>query len=206
MTAQYGYHVLREGERRTWDLAELRRALDREDDTLAARVERYLQPARRGYEGSGGSNLVEIRRVACDDAIARLCDLYDLGSPVARAWIRSRIDERTGWTLMIFSRRWAVLGARARSEAMLRQSLVAQAIEDLASGDARDNLVTLALPMRCAAIAGLDAESLFRDAAQVAGPAINQMLCDFAARAPEQRSVGVMGFAEVQTPAGVGFQ
>ncbi len=110
-----------------------------------------------------------------------------------------------GWSLLLFSRRWAVLGARAKSREMLRASLLAVAVEDLSAGDARDDLVTLAIPLRCVEVAGLDPNVVFKDVAARSGPAIAAMLRDYLER-PRKDVLGSMGFRQVDTERGVGFR
>ena len=53
-------------------------------------------------------------------------------------------------TLLAFSKRSAVFAVRERKPDLIWDSLIAHAIEDLAAGDVRDNLVALGLVFHCA--------------------------------------------------------
>ncbi len=96
-------------------------------------------------------DLVEVVPAAGDTTVANLCREYRVGSSAARSFIRSGIDFLGAWTLLTFSKRTAILAVRKDRPELIRDSLVAHAVEDLAAEDVRDNLVALGLVFHCAA-------------------------------------------------------
>ena len=94
-------------------------------------------------------DLVEVVPAAGDTTVANLCREYRVGSSAARSFIRSGIDFLGAWTLLTFSKRTAILAVRKDRPELIRDSLVAHAVEDLAAEDVRDNLVALGLVFHC---------------------------------------------------------
>jgi hypothetical protein len=102
--------------------------------------------------------------------------------------------------------RQAVVGMREKSEYAIRLGVVAHAIDDLASGDARDTLVRLTLLWYAANRIGADANALFLAVAAISGPAFSALLADWVKRDPSLQSLACMGWQEVETPEGPEFR
>ena len=123
-----------------------------------------------------------------------------------RAYIRSRINEVQGWILLTFSKRAAVRGIQERDVEEVRLALIANAIENLAAKDVRDNLVALGLIYYCASTINAKPGDLFEEAVQLAGPAIQAVLRDFNERNDLDDIAVAMGFEEVEDGGQIGFR
>jgi hypothetical protein len=202
----FHYHDLREDEQKQWDGAELKRLLASEDPGAPDRLTLQLARLPQAYVAQEMRDFVDFRPTAADATVTDLCSEYRAGRPVARSFIRSRIDFEHAWTLLTFSKRAAVLAARKGERNLIRDSLIAHAIEDLAAGDVRDNLVALGLIFHCARAIHPEPVSVFHEVAQLAGPAIAQVLMDFVCRPDLDQILSGMGWQEERTEQGIGFR
>jgi hypothetical protein len=196
------YHRLRSKEKESWDLAALESAARAPDTTFPERVQRLLPaPEERFVE-----KLPTAERGPLFEKLAGLCQLYLDGATAQRTYLRSRIDRKIAGLLDSFGIRMAVFGLRERSAAMLRLSLIAFAIDDLASGDVREVLMSITVPFNAAKLVGMDPAALFREVAEISGPAFSAVAIDFANRNPGLQTLECMGWHQVETPDGVSFQ
>ena len=195
------YHRLHGEERDSWDLAAVEAAASRQDAAFASRVQECLPASEEKFSG----NLVQVERGPLFEKLARLCRLYLQGSPEQRTYIRSRVDRRIGSKLESFALRAAVWGVREQAPDLVRLGLAAFAIADI-GGDVRETLMSMAVLFHAANRCGAGAATLFPEAAGICGPAMSAVLLDFLQRAPGLQSLASMGWREVETPEGAGFE
>ncbi len=196
------YHRLRNTYVKSWNLQALEDAAGSQDPAFPEHVERLLllpEEKPSGNPDAPGPAMLHPK-------LLELCQLYLSSTLEQRMFIRSRIDRRLGGRLLGFSYGAAILGLRQKSEQRLRVGLVAHAIEDLAAGDVRDNLVILTLLFDAAKRIGSDPSTLFREVAGTSAPAMSAVLLDYLKRDPQLQTPECMGFREVETPEGVGYQ
>ncbi len=200
------YHELRAEEEKQWNREELRRLLAAEDPGTPDRLTQQIQQLSQAYAPQEMQDLVDVRPTAADAIVTDLCRAYRAGSPAVRSFIRSGIDSESAWTLLTFSKRAAVLAVRKGEPDLIRDSLIAHAIEDLAAEDVRDNMVALGLVYHCARTVDPRPEGVFHEVAQIAAPPIAQLLTDFVRRPDLDGILSAMGWREVRTEQGVGFR
>ncbi|PYT20980.1 MAG: hypothetical protein DMG58_32960 [Acidobacteria bacterium] len=92
---------------------------------------------------------------------------------------------------------------REKSKDAIRLGVIAHAIDELASGDARDTLVRLTLLYHAAKRIGADASARFFEVAAISGPALSALLEDWVKGDPSLQSLACMGWQEVETPGGL---
>ena len=160
----------------------------------------------QAYSPQEMRDLVDIRPAAADSTVVDLCHEYRSATHVARSFIRSEIDYERAWTLLTFSKRVAVFAVHKEEPDLIRDSLIAHAIEDLAAGDVRDNLVALGLVFRSRRAVHNEPVGVFHEVAEMAGPPIAQLLRDFVRRRDLDRILSVMGWQELRTEQGVGYR
>jgi hypothetical protein len=200
------YHEMRAEEEKQWNREDLRRLLASEEADKPANLTQQIQELASAYAPQDMQDLVDVRPTAPDSTVTRLCREYHTGSQVARSFIRSGIELERAWILLAFSKRAAVLAVRRGEPDLIRDSLIAHAIEDLAAGDVRDNLVALGLVFHCAQAVHPEPRGVFHEVAQIAGPAIAQLLMDFMRRPDLDRILSAMGWQEVRTQQGAGYR
>ncbi len=196
------YHRVRSEERKTWNAAGLEAAARKRDAAFPEKVAALL-PGPRDWLTAKISQ-VELSPVS--ENLIALCELYLAGTADERVFMRSRIEITSGKALMGLGVRQAIVGMREKSEQSIRLGVVAHAIDDLASGDARDTMVRLTLLWHAAKRIGADAGALFLDVAAIAGPAFSALLEDWVKRHPSLQSLECMGWQEVETPDGPDFR
>jgi hypothetical protein len=195
------YHRVRSEETKTWNPAELEAAARKRDATFPKKVAALLP----GPKDWLTAKVSSVEPSAAADKLIELCELYRAGTPEERVYIRSRIEHPSGKAFLGLGRRQAVVGMRQKSIDAIRLGVVAHAIDDLASGDARDTLVYLTLLWHAAKRIGADADALFLEVAAIAGPAFSAVLGDWVKRDPSLQSLGCMGWREVETSDGPDF-
>lgn len=196
------YHGLRFEEEKAWNPAELDAAARKRNATFPEQVAELLPGPKDWLTG-------KISSVAPSPAalkLIELCELYLTGTPEERVFMRSRIDQASGKAFLGLGSRQAVAGMREKSERAIRLGVIAHAIDNLASGDARDTLVHLTLLHHAAKRIGADATTLFREVAAISGPAFSALLEDWVTRDPNLQSLQCMGWHEVETPEGPDFR
>jgi hypothetical protein len=203
MTSLFGYHDLRDHERRRWKHRPPATALTRTDrERLAALVARLLPYSERQQVA-----FVHVSPNPADRAAARLCAAYQGGTEAERAFIRSRVREEHGWILLTFSKRAATRGFQAKTAGPIRQALIALAVEDLSAGDVRDDLMALGLIHHCATKIRADSPALFEEVARRAGPGMAAVLREFIGRDDlDADMLGGMGFERARSRGKAGFQ
>lgn len=194
------YHRLRSEEERSWSRDRLQQEAG---PAFVAAVEPLL-PVHEEKWARG--KLVRFTRSPWFDNCVQLCELYRAAGEPRRTWLRSRVDRKIGGKLGLFGLRAAILAARERSQALARASLIAFAIVDLVEGDIRDVLIGLSLLCHCARLAGADVAALLRETSALAGPAMRTLFEEWAARYPNVQGIGSMGWKEVHTEEGIGFE
>jgi hypothetical protein len=196
------YHKLRIEEKKTWNPALLEAGARKRDSTFPEKIASLL-PGPKDWLTAKISS-VTLSPVAAK--LIELCELYLAGTPDERVFMRSRIDLASGKAFMGLGVRQAVVGMREKSEYAIRLGVIAHAIDDLASGDARDTLVRLTLLWHAAKRIGADANAVFLAVAAIAGPAFSALLEDWVKRHPSLQSLACMGWQEVETPEGPDFR
>jgi len=196
------YHKLRIEEKKTWNPALLEVGARKRDSTFPEKIASLL-PGPKDWLTAKISS-VTLSPVAAK--LIELCELYLAGTPDERVFMRSRIDLASGKAFMGLGVRQAVVGMREKSEYAIRLGVIAHAIDDLASGDARDTLVRLTLLWHAAKRIGADANAVFLAVAAIAGPAFSALLEDWVKRHPSLQSLACMGWQEVETPEGPDFR
>jgi len=202
VSSLFGYHGLRDRERRQWKRRRPAAAVAPADrDSLAAQVAGLISYAEEQEE-----DLIHVSPVPADRAAARLCSAYRRGTGAEREFLRSRIRERHGYILLTFSKRAATRGYQAKKLGPIRQALIALAIEDLSAGDVRDDLVALGLIYHRAAKVRADIPALFEQVARMAGPAMASVLRDFLDWDELHDILAAMGFTRARSRGKTGFR
>jgi hypothetical protein len=202
------YHDLRRQEEEAWRAADPEKSLASADPTALDEMKNQLAALDGAYSSAelASVDFVDLPLSLGDAAAARLCESYRSTDELGRSFLRSAIDSDRGWALVTFCKRTAVRAGRERRADWLSESLTAQALEGLAAGDVRDNLVALGLVYHCAQRIGADTKSLFADAASISGPAMARVLTDFAARDDLDGILAAMGWSEVSAGDGIGYR
>src|SRR5579859_667067 len=195
------YHRLRNEEEKTWNPADLEAAARKRDATFPEKVAALLPGSRDWLT----AKISSAEPSPAAGKLLELCELYRAGTPEESVYIRSRIERPSGKAFLGLGRRQAVLGIREKSEHAIRLGVVAYAIDDLASGDARDTLVYLTLLWHAAKRIDADANAMFLEVAAIAGSAFSALLADWVKRDASLQSLGCMGWQEVETPDGPDF-
>ena len=200
------YHELREEDEKQWKQEDHQRILTADDTSEFDHLTKLIQQLDEAYTAEEVQDFVHIRPSAADATIAGLCGRYRCETSVARSFLRLGINFGQAWTLLTFSKRAAILGARRGEPELIRDSLIAHAVENLAAEDVRDNFVALGLIFHCARTIDANPTAMFHEVAEMAGPGISQLLRDFVRRSDLDRILTVMGWEEVETPEGVGYR
>jgi hypothetical protein len=200
------YHELREEEEMHWSRNGPRRILASEDPDGPDHLAEGIQQLSHAYSPPEMRDLVDIKPCAGDSNVADLCREYRVGTRAARSFIRSEIDSECAWTLLTFSKRSAVLAVRKEEPGLIWDSLIAHAIEDLAAGDVRDNLVALGLVFHCAQAVLDEPAKVLNEVGEMAGPSIAQLLRDFVRRQDLEHILSAMGWKELMSEQGVGYR
>lgn len=207
------YHRLRSKERESWDLPTIEQAVREQDAAFPERVCELLQCAEERFS----DDLRTVVRGPLFEKLAALSRLYLGCSPQQRIYMRSRLADRRGAAdearrkreiadrLESFGLRAAVMGLREGSLDMVRAGLAAFAIADIGA-DVRETMMSITVLFHAAERLGADAAGLFREVAALSGPAFSAVLIDFANRPEGLRTLACMGWREVETPQGIGFQ
>ena len=143
---------------------------------------------------------------ATDSIVSDLCRRYRDGTRVTRSFLRFETDRELAGTLLGFSTRAAVMGVRNAEPDLIRDSLIAHAIENLAKGDVRENMIDLGLIFHCARAVHPEPGAVFHEVAEMAGPAISLLLRDFVCRPDLDQILTLMGWREVRTEQGVDYR
>jgi hypothetical protein len=194
------YHRVRREEEQSWDRARLRKEAGA---IFASEIESRLPQHKEPF---ARDKLVRFTREPWFERCLELCELYRGATPSQRTWVRSRIDSTNGGKLCLFGLRAAVLAARERSVDLARAALLAYAVVDLADRDIRDTLIGFTLIVHCAGLAGADVPALLRETASISGRAMQTLYEGWAARYPDVGGIGSMGWRQVETEDGIGFQ
>lgn len=207
------YHRTHRQEQDSWDLEAIDRAAREQDASFPGRVQTLLDGADQRFT----DDLRTVVRGPLFEKLEALSRLYLASSPEQRVFIRSRLirrrdkSEETHHNRQIASRlesfglRAAVIGMREHSVEMVKVGLAGFAITDLES-DVRETLMSITVLFHAAKSLDADAAALFREVAAISGPAFSAVLTDYAKRPAGLQTLGCMGWFEVQTPQGVGFQ
>jgi hypothetical protein len=194
------YHRVRTEEELSWD----RERLEREAGAQFIAETEALLPAHE--EKWRPDHLIHISREPWMENCIQLCELYAAAGEPQRTWLRSRIDRNNDGKLGVFALRTAVLAAREHSPSLARAALIAYAIRDLAATDIRGVLMGLSLLCHCAGLARADVPALLREVAGMAGAALRVLYGEWADRYPGVQAIGSMGWRQIETDEGVGFQ
>lgn len=203
------YHKLRQQEIKTWNLPEIEEAVTQQDAAFPERVLGLLPCA----EDRFSDDLLNVVRGPLFERLAQLSQLYLECSPQQRVYIRSRLTNRSGTPVRVraagrlggFGLRAAVIGLREGSLDMIKTGLTAFAVADIGA-DVRETLMSITVLFHAAKRLGADAPGLFREIAAISGPAFAAVLIDFAGRSEGPPTLASMGWREVETPDGPGFE
>lgn len=144
--------------------------------------------------------------VPLDSALSAVVRSLAAAPADVRAQARGRISMEQFYTLLNFSQRAAVIGLREKNVERVRDGLAAVALIERARIDDRNIPLVLSLLYHATVRIGADADALFSASAALAEPAVSQTIRQFAASAPEVKSLrDAWGFSEVQTSAGIGI-
>ncbi|MEY4352657.1 MAG: hypothetical protein RLZZ609_898 [Cyanobacteriota bacterium] len=198
------YHELREIEMRQWvsDPIDLSTRLGPE----TSKEIKVILASRLSFSGRDMQDFA--RRIfpgPLDKRLESLCRLYKRVNAEERSCIRSLIEPGMGWQLQAFARRSAVFGRRKSEWRHIMNGFIALAIEDLAAGDARDDLVTLALLYHCADAIEVNPVLLMQQITDLASPPIASLFADFIQRDDLHQIHLEMGWREVKGPYGIGY-
>lgn len=202
MTSLAYYHQLRSVERGRYAES----PADQRLEAAAVASLRALIDAVGRYDGSQSSEFIDVDPIRQDVAIGSLCETYREGNEDVRAFLRWSIDPIRAWSLITFSKRAAVRGLQNADPTPIRTALLALAIENLANGDVRDDLVAIGLVHHCAAAIHADPAAMFEEAAILAGDAMAAVLRDFILRTDLDGIDKAMGFRQVKSQGKVGFR
>lgn len=202
MTSLAYYHQLRSVERKRYAES----PADQRLDAASVAALRGLIDAIGRYDASRSSEFVDVDPIRQDIAIGSLCATYREGSDDVRAFLRWSIDPAKAWGLITYSKRAAVWGLQNADPEPIRSALTALALENLANGDVRDDLVAIGLVHHCAATIHADPAAMFEDAAVFAGVAMAAVLRDFILRTDLEGIAKAMGFRRVKSQGKVGFR
>ncbi len=202
MTSLAHYHQLRSVERGRYAES----PADQRLEAAAVASLRALIDAVGRYDGSQSSEFIDVDPIRQDVAIGSLCETYREGNDDVRAFLRWSIDPPRAWGLITFSKRAAVRGLQNADPTPIRTALLALAIENLANGDVRDDLVAIGLVHHCAAAIHADPAAMFEEAAILAGDAMAAVLRDFILRTDLDRIAKAMGFRQVKSQGKIGFR
>jgi hypothetical protein len=200
------YHELRAEDEKQWSREDLRRVLASDDPAGLHHLKEQIQLLNHIYSPQEMQDFVDVQPSAADSTVADLCRRYRVGTRVTQSFLRVEMDFERAWALLTFSKRAAILGVRTGEPDLIRDSLIAHAIENLAAEDVRDNMVALGLVFHCARAIHPEPVVVFDEVAEVAGRAISQLLKDFVRRPDLDRILTSMGWREVQTQQGVGYR
>jgi hypothetical protein len=196
------YHALRVSYAREWNRDQLEQSARAQDASLPDRLKALIPTPEERLPNDAG----QIEMTSIDLKLKELCELYLKGTPEQRTFILSSIDQKLGSKLQGFGFRMATLAVRLSSEELVQLALTAHSIDDLASGDVRDELCLLAVLVDAARRVGADPVALFRKAAEDAPPASARLFRGFV-RDPDQiASLGSMGFRAVEGPDGIRYR
>lgn len=202
MTSLADYHQLRSVERKRYAES----PADQRLTAASAAALRALIDSVGRYNGSQSSEFIDVDPIRQDIAIESLCQVYREGSDGMREFLRWSIEPPQAWSLITFSKRAAVRGLQNADPEPVRTALVALALENLAAGDVRDDLVAIGLVHHCAAKIHADPAALFEEAAILAGVAMAAVLRDFILRTDLDGIDKAMGFRQVKSQGKVGFR
>jgi hypothetical protein len=141
-----------------------------------------------------------------DGLIQKSCKLFGSMPTAERVKFTAAISMDEFYKLMAFAKRVSVFALRTKDAALIQHGLTALAMIEVKRTDFRDVVWVLALLHHAAARLGLDADSMIRNAAQLAEPETVKMMSDFASSNARHKSLkDSWGYLEVQTKFGLGF-
>ena len=125
-----------------------------------------------------------------DDLVEALIQAFRSASTDQRKVVRDELNTAARNLLLNYAWERAVEAVRQESPKAVADGLIALCIDD-GGFDLRDSIVRMAVLFRSAEKLGLDAVSLFHEAADVAvNPAFKDAIRAFPSRPPEQRDLG----------------
>jgi hypothetical protein len=198
------YHELREVEVQKWQ----QNSVGRKAFPISLRAKQEIDALLASpmtYTASEMKDFVDISPSLADASIESLALRYRSANADERSYIRARVDPDRGWTLLTFAKRAAVRARRTNDAKIIHNGLTALAIEDLAQGDVRDDLVTIGLLYHIASSLKAETTTLFKQVADISSPAIATLLTDFLQRDDLDRVDASMGWREVSGPQGIGY-
>jgi hypothetical protein len=138
-----------------------------------------------------------------DLRLLALCGTCQQATRDQRECLVSSLNEDMGGVLLVFVERMAMLSVRRGSTELLFAGLLAVVMID-GSLEPYDLLMVLSLPRRSAVLLGVEPRRLFAEAVRYAtSESTAQLVLDFADRLPENSSLAVMGYRELQGPKGI---
>ena len=146
-------------------------------------------------ENSQIPDVAELLPQPTDDSLRRLCEMYLNSTPAQRVYITLQVDHTSGRALQRFGDTCALTAWKSKSAESIRLGLTAHAVDNLASGDARDVLIAVTLLFNAAKRIGADAVVLFNEIAEVSPSPIATLLRDYLRRPPELQSLQCMGIS-----------
>jgi hypothetical protein len=187
------YHELRQEEEEQWSRVSPSALLEAQEPDAFLHFREIFQNL-RPYSESEIKDFSEVNLNATDTALSELCRSYRSGTSLQRDFLRSQITPEQAWLLLTFSKRSAVRAARTGDAELLRDSLLALSVEDIAGEDVRDALVALALVFYCGRSIQPGAVDLFNEIMQISGPAIIRLVEDFLQREDLDNILPSMGW------------
>jgi hypothetical protein len=164
----------------------------------------FLEISDDGWEGAG--DLLRPNEVPLDRLLRDLCNQLAHRDTAERAGTRRSISMGEIYMLLDFVKRSAVFALRHKDMARVQDALYAFALIDSERVDPRDVTWALAILSYAATRIGSGARELFLAAADLANPAVAEMVRAFAAEERDRDFLRTgWGYEEVETEDGVGL-
>lgn len=140
-----------------------------------------------------------------DDSLRSLSLFYGTASREVQRSMRAAVSQAAGCDLLLFALRSTIFALRESRRDLLRDAVLAIALENLAAGDPRDDITLLHKIYEAGRFSKIDSLELFKEALLHAGPPIAGILEDYFFRKPLGEIGRGFSFEVIETPAGKAF-
>jgi hypothetical protein len=154
---------------------------------------------------AGECDLVNPRRLPCDEKLAEICGRFAGSDAAARADLRHSASMEDLYALLTFARRSAVFAMRGNAPRLVQDGIAAIAFVEVDRVDFRDAVVAIALLYSAAKRIGADPDELVRASAALADARMSDLMLGFIKRPAGSKSFRSMGFMESEIEGRVGL-
>jgi hypothetical protein len=146
-----------------------------------------------------------VRPTTADERLRSLARFYGTAPREVQRSMRAAVGQIAGLDLLLFALRSTVFALREGSRDLLRDAILAIALENLANDDPRDDIVLLHKIYGVGRSSGNDPLELFKEALPHTGAPVARILNDYFLQQPLDEIGRGFSFEAIETQAGMAF-